>query len=386
LASPGQGSPGVPPDPPTQPAAEAGHSPAPTGNQPPEKQGSPPPDPRRKRRRRIALYTVGGIILAVAAVYGVRYYIHSLYWVTTDDAFIAGHVTPISPRVSGYVLHVLIDDNQLVHRDELMIELDPRDFQAVVEQDQAAVAAAQARVEQSKADLKSAQADAAYAQAEVVAAQAQVYQTGTNLKRLQSLSPDAVTNQELVDAQAAATAASAQLDAAQKRHVAARDAERASAAQVQTSEADVNQARAQLAQAQLNLSYTQIRAPDVGWVTNKSVEPGQYFAAGMPMFALVDPNIWVVANFKETELKHMRPGQPAVIRIDALGGRKFAAHVDSIQAGSGAAFSLLPPENATGNYVKVVQRVPVKLVFNQPFDPRLPIGPGESVVPEVKVR
>jgi membrane fusion protein (multidrug efflux system) len=159
-----------------------------------------------------------------------------------------------------------------------------------------------------------------------------------------------------------------------------------SRSQVETSAAEVGQAQAAVRQAELNLSYTKIFAPQAGRITRKSVEPGNYVQVGQTLFSIVPDQLWVVANFKETQLRYMRPGQPATIKVDAYPDQVFKGHVDSVQAGSGAAFSLLPPENATGNYVKIVQRVPVKIVFDHPPDPTHPLGPGMSVEPEVKVR
>jgi len=150
--------------------------------------------------------------------------------------------------------------------------------------------------------------------------------------------------------------------------------------------AEIERARATLQQAELNLSYTKIYASESGYITKKSVEPGNIVGAGQALMALVSDRLWVVANYKEVQLRRMRPGQPVAIKIDAYPQRKYRGKVDSIQAGAGARFSLMPPENATGNYVKVVQRVPVKIVFTEPLPPELKIGPGMSAVPEVKVR
>ena len=148
----------------------------------------------------------------------------------------------------------------------------------------------------------------------------------------------------------------------------------------------MQQAEAVLRQAELNRSYADITAPEDGWVTRRIVERGQYVQVGQALLAIVPRNVWITANFKETQLTHMKPGQPVWIEVDAFPQRKFRGHVDSIQAGTGAQFSLLPPENAAGNYVKVVQRVPVKIVFDEGEDPNFPLPLGASVVPRVKVR
>jgi membrane fusion protein (multidrug efflux system) len=219
-----------------------------------------------------------------------------------------------------------------------------------------------------------------------------------------------VSRQERDNAVAADRAAAANLDAARQAHQAAGDTLRwaesqlgeakarlASAkvapsrvafsrAQVDTTAAEIAQAEAEVRQAELNLSYTKMYAPESGQITRKVVEPGSYVQVGQTLCSIVPDRLWVLANFKETQLRYMHPGQPATITVDAYPDHVFTGHVDSIQAGSGARFSLLPPENATGNYVKVVQRVPVKIVFDNATDPSHPLGPGMSVVPSIKVR
>ncbi len=178
---------------------------------------------------------------------------------------------------------------------------------------------------------------------------------------------------------ATSRAGAANLESAQK-------AQQATADSLRQATAQIGQLEAAVRQAELDISYTKISAPESGRITRKSVEPGAYVQVGQTLFSVVPDRAWVVANFKENQLRHMRPGQPARIRVDAYPDRVFNGHVDSIQAGSGARFSLLPPENATGNYVKVVQRVPVKILFDDPPEPDRPLGPGMSVVPEVTVR
>jgi membrane fusion protein (multidrug efflux system) len=215
----------------------------------------------------------------------------------------------------------------------------------------------------------------------------------SDLRRYEDLFKTKVVSPSDVDQyRATAKASDATLQAAQKKvtsgeaQVAEAHAQaNAFAAMVESIKARIGVADADLAAAQLNQSYTLVKAPEAGRVTQKSVEPGAYVQAGQNLFALVPKNVWVTANFKEDQIRKMRVGQPVEIAVDALHGRKFQGHVDSIQAGSGARFSLLPPENATGNYVKVVQRVPVKIVFDKPVESELPLGPGESVVPTVRV-
>ncbi|MGO8835847.1 MAG: HlyD family secretion protein [Limisphaerales bacterium] len=341
---------------------------------------------------------------ATAALAGLLYvalfYLNSfLTQESTDDAFIEGHVVSVAPRVAGQVLTVRVLDNQFVHSNDLLVEIDPATYAMTTAQKQssadaqessykAALAAldlmsvkvvtAQATADQSKADADAAAATDARAQAD--------FQRNQELRNQNTISA-----QEFDAAQAAAREADANLIAARQK--AAADASKISEARAQldATKAAVGMALAQFRQAQttvqsaqLDLSYTKIFAPADGRVTRKAVEAGDYVQTGQTLLSIVPNDVWVVANFKETQLKHMKPGQRAMVSIDAL-DRSFAAHVDSVQAGSGAAFSLLPPENATGNYVKVVQRVPVKIVFDEPLPADHTVGPGLSVVPDVSV-
>jgi len=220
----------------------------------------------------------------------------------------------------------------------------------------------------------------------VTAAQARLTSAQSELQRSEGLRPGAIAPQQLQNLRSTVEAAQAQLLAAQKA-VSAADAQVVLAkSKLRTDQAAIASAQAGVDRAQLDLSYTRIVAPESGRITQKNVEPGDYVQIGQNLTALVPRNVWVIANFKETDLDLMRPGQPASISIDAYGGRTVPGKVQSIQRGAGAAFSLLPPENATGNYVKVVQRVPVKIVFTDDPEQRMLLGPGMSVVPKVRVR
>jgi membrane fusion protein (multidrug efflux system) len=378
------------------------------------------PSTSAARRRRISLGIFAGVVLLVAAA-GAWFYISGLNVETTDDAFIAGNVYQVAPKIAGRLKTVLVSDNQVVEAGTLLAELDPVDEQASVDQARAALSLSQAQLEEAKvqvglveastaAALAQAQAEVAAAearleqeQAELESARAESHRAQADLERYSSLSEQAVSRQRLdvvrstsisaasaeravekrvSSAQADLTAAKAKLAAAQA------DLKRVDAAQaeVQRRQAETKQAEAGLHESELQLSYTRIVAPASGRITNKSVEPGDYVKEGRTLMALVPSEVWVVANFKETQLRHMRPGQEVRIHVDAY-GVDFKGKVESIQAGSGAQFSLLPPQNATGNYVKVVQRVPVKIVFDEPIDPRrYLLGPGMSVVPKVLTR
>ena len=346
--------------------------------------------------------TIIGISLVfIVAAAGLYLYPQSASHESTDDAFIAAHTIEVAPKIAGKVDSVLVKDNQLVKKGDLLVQIDPRDYDAQLDQKQASLesvkaeaTSAQAAVDQQIANVRSLQATLEQDKADEQASQAQADQTSDDLRREQDLyKTHVVSIQDLIHSQVANRAAQANLESAKKK-VAAGDAQLAEGqAEVRTFQALVEYVLAQEKQngasvesAKLNDSYTKVYASETGRITHKSVEPGDYVQVGQSLMALVPSEIYVMANFKENQLRLMRPGQPVEVEVDALGGRKFEGHVDSIQMGSGAAFSLLPPENATGNYVKVVQRIPVKILFDQSPDVGLPLGPGESVVPTVKVQ
>ena len=339
------------------------------------------------------------LVLAVALFFGLDYFIIAFTHESTDDAFIAGHIVSIAPRISGQVSAVYILDNELVHSNDLLIEIDPSDYAITVAQKQAAAASQDANFrtvvaayELMRAKVTTAKASALKARADTASAGATASNAQSDFARSQDLLKQKTISQQEYDTQSAAnTKAQADLKSAQENEeeeiskVDEADKQLAAVfAEKDMAFSQFNEAQTNVASAQLNLSYTKIIAPGTGRVTRKQVEVGDYVQAGQQILSLVPVEVWVVANFKESQLKNMRPGQPVIVEIDALGGRKFHAHVDSIQAGSGAQFSLLPPENATGNFVKVVQRVPVKIVFEDSLPADHTIGPGLSVTPSVQ--
>ena len=340
------------------------------------------------------------VALAVLLFFGLGYFFDVLTHESTDDAFIAAHVVSVAPRISGQVSAVHVLDNEMVRSNELLVEIATADYSTTAAQKQSSadaseanyktvlaaldlmavkVATAQATADQSKADADAAEATDARAQAD--------------FQRMEKLrTENTISAQEFDSAQAAVKEADANLAAAKQKAVAdasrineAKATQTATEASVAMALAMFRQAQTTVQSAQLDLSYTKIFAPCDGRVTRKAVEPGNYVQVGQQLMSIVPAEIWIVANFKESQLKKMKPGQLVLVAIDALGGKNFRAHVDSVQAGSGAAFSLLPPENATGNYVKVVQRVPVKILFDEPLPADHTIGPGLSVTPDVRV-
>ncbi len=416
-------------------------------------------------RRRLVLPIAAGLVIVGGLAYGGYLWHYSRTHVSTDDAYVAAHIAPISARIPGTVIEVPVDDNQDVKAGEVLVHLDPKDYEVALAQARAAADSAKADLENARVnvpltdettqslvrqadaaleaakdasqvaahDLEERQGQLKAQRAAEAAAIAAVRQAEADLERARL---DRERMRELVDAKmiaqqdydhadAAFKVAQAALDAARQRVNQAREQvaqaeaavrsqsatlaqtrrrqEEAEAAlanarsqrqqvkvrqtQVGAAQGRVEQALANLRQAELNLDYCTIRAPVGGRVSKKAVEVGQVVPPGQSLLALVDlDHVWVVANFKETALTHVRPGQRAVVEVDTYPGAAFKARVDSIQAGSGAVFSLLPPENATGNFVKVVQRVPVKLVFDPGENARHLLVPGMSVVPTIELQ
>jgi len=340
------------------------------------------------------------IVLAALLYFALHYLTFALTHETTDDAFIGADVVSVAPRVAGQISTVNVLDNQMVHSNELLVEIDPSNYATTASQKQASVEAEQANYKAMLAGLNlmsekvaTAKATADQSKADAEAAKATDVLAQTDFKRIERLRKEnTVSEQEFDAAQAAVKKADADLIAARQKAVADESKINEAKATVTATEAAVGMALAQYRQAQANektaqldLSYTKIYAPCAGLVTSKAIEPGDYVQVGQTLMSIVPMDVYVVANYKESQLKKMKPGQPVLVEIDALGGQTFRAHVDSIQAGSGAAFSLLPPENATGNYVKVVQRVPVKILFDEPLPADHMFGPGLSVEPSVRV-
>jgi membrane fusion protein (multidrug efflux system) len=340
--------------------------------------------PKKKSAKR---YLIGGAITLAASLAVATYYVKFVVpFESTDNAFIEGYVIPMASQVPGRVAELLVQDNQAVNQGDVILKIDPRDYEASLAQARADLAAAGSRSDQAKAQVKASEAKVAQAQATVAAADAENRRAADDLKRYESVESRAISKSAFDLAQSQARAASANLEAARSQAKAAEAEVTLSEAGVETASAAVQQAEARLRQADLNLSYTQVIAPEDGRVTRRVVEKGAYIQPGQALMAIVPRRYWVIANFKEIQLTHMRVGQPVEVLVDAYPDRKFKGHVESIQNGAGARFSLFPPENATGNYIKVVQRVPVKIVLDDMPENDLALGPGMSVVPTVRVK
>jgi membrane fusion protein (multidrug efflux system) len=395
------------------------------------------------RRQRFIL--IGVVVLLAIAVSAYFYFAGKE---STDDAQIDGHVNPIAARVGGTVLKLNVRDNQQVKAGDVLVQIDPKDYEVALARARAELASAEAdaaaaqanvpitstttssdvsrtsaSVEQARASLSAAQHNVEAAKARLVSAnarqrelEARAEKAARDVERFKGLvAKDEISQQQfdaaVADANAAGAAADAQKASVAEAETAVSTAESQFAgarggvgqaeaqartahtapqqvatakARLQAAEAQVAQSKASVSQAELNLQYTTIKAAVDGIVSRRTVEVGQVIQPGQSLLALVPlHDIWITANFKETQIESMRPGQRAVIKVDTFGGRKFYGHIDSIAAATGARFSLLPPENATGNFVKVVQRVPVKIVLDEGTDPEHSLRPGMSCVPTV---
>ena len=331
---------------------------------------------------------VGLIVLAVLVIVGgVLFWRHARRFESTDDAFVDARIVRLAPQIAGRVVRVYANDNERVRAGQLLVEIDTGEVQARLEEAVSQGALARTELEQAETQVRSTEAASAQAASLAAAAQAQAENATRDLKRylgLQASNPLAVAQAQLDQAAAAARSTTAQYNATKQQAISANVAIAAARAQAAGAAARIKVFDAQVQQARLNYGYARVVAPIEGHVAQRRVAIGSYVSPGQQMMAIVPLQVWVTANFKETQLADVRPGQHVSIGIDACPSVKARGHVDSIQRGAGQAFALLPPENATGNFVKVVQRVPVKIVFDRvPRD--CPLGPGLSVTPDVRV-
>lgn len=333
------------------------------------------------------------ILIILAVIVGTIYWWRTKDEESTDDAFTDGRAIMMAPHVAGYVAVLAITDNQLVHKGDLLIEIERRDYVAARDQAAGQLSAMQAQLDNARVALDKARttspAQLTQAEGQLIQARGQLFQAEREYNRQHSIER-AATSQQSVDASTAnlqiakGQVQQAEAQVRQASLVAQNIAE--AEAQVKQLEGQVEQAQGNLDQAEINLGYTRIVAPQDGWITRRNVEMGNYVQPGGQIFSIVAPEVWVTANFKETQLARMRPGQQVRISVDAYPKLRLEGHVDSIQLGSGAKFTAFPPENATGNFVKIVQRVPVKILIDRGLEPNLPLPLGLSVEPTVTLR
>jgi membrane fusion protein, multidrug efflux system len=343
------------------------------------------------KKRKALIRWLGLLVVALGVAVGVWYWIYSSQFEVTDDAYITAHEHPVSFRVAGTISEVLVDDNQLVKQGEPIARLDPKDYEVALTQARASLRQAEAQLAQSRAALIQSDAQLTQSKAQADSAKAQDTNSQRNFQRSYQLfyqGKGVISKQDLDNAQyqfegndAAYKAGVAAVNVAQANIETAKAQEQAAAAQVGV-------ASAQVQNAELQLSYTTVYAPADGRVAQKTFETGQRVQAGQAGLSISEPNAWVVANFKETQMGRIRPGQLVEITVDALPHHKFTGRVDSFQSGTGAVFALLPPDNATGNFTKIVQRVPVKILFDRASvrDYEQLVVPGLSVEPKIRVK
>jgi membrane fusion protein (multidrug efflux system) len=393
-----------------------------------ERNGTLPDQPKNARRRKAMTLFVVAAFVTVAS--GVFYWWYRQTHISTDDAFVEGRIHPVAARIPGTVVEVLVEDNQPVKRGDPLLRIDPEPFAVRVAAAGSAVTAATADLTAARSDITAAMADIQAARQDLAASKAQLAQARLAVEAARSkvsLS-EAQLAQAVRDADRAKNLfegesvsrerwekARTEQEVSQARHELAKEELRLAEAAIPTQEAFISQRKAMLAQREASLAqrkarvgqqhavvrqresalaeaklyrqYTEVVAPVDGYVTRKGVEVGQVVSPGQSLLAVADlSDVWVVANYKETQIERIRPGHKVTIRIDTFSGKKFHGRVESIMAGTGSAFSLFPPENATGNYVKVVQRVPVKIVLDRGEDPEHVLRIGMSVVPTVLLR
>jgi len=367
----------------TEAATSAAVPPAPAA---PAASAATPPAPSKAR-----VFVILGVLVLAGLAVGGRMYWRATNFVETENAYITGHVHPISARISGVVTKVAVDDNQWVKEGDVIAELDPADQRVKLEQIHAQIAQVEQQVIQADAQTAQARASASAAQAQVVQSEAQALRTRQDAERygqLYNTQMKAVAKSELDAAVAARASAAADV-------VAKTDAVKAAQAQIGASQsarevlkAQIKVLQAQAKDAEQQLSYNKIFAPVAGRLGKRNVEVGARVQPGQQLAAIVEDKVWVNANFKETQLAGLKPGQEVDIAIDALPGEKLKAKLDSFSPASGNQFALLPADNATGNFTKIVQRVPVKLTFSDADLKRLAgrLAPGMSAVVEVDLR
>lgn len=359
-------------------------------NNPQQDQDSEQPERRRPGKKPLIVLAIVVVVMLIVALW---YWLATRNIETTDDAYTEADAVTIAPKTSGFVTQLLVKDNQRVKRGQLLVVIDPRDNTAQRDQAQAQLGLAVAQLHQAQAALDlakvqyPAQKDQALAQ--LAKAQANLLNAQEDDKRQRGVDPRATSQRnidaasaQLRSARAELASAKAQVEIASQIALQIRQQETT----VEARQQQVQQAQAQLNTANLNLAYTEVRAPYDGFITRRNVQLGSLVQAGSSLFSLVSPEVWISANFKETQLARIRPGNPVDITVDAWPDVTLRGHVDSVQMGSGSRFSTFPAENATGNFVKIVQRVPVKIVIDKGLDADKPLPLGLSVEPRVTVK
>lgn len=344
----------------------------------------------RKKKNRKEYEKKRVIVPAVTAVFlvimGIVAAIHSTYFQSTDDAFVEGRLITVAPRVSGPVVKLLVDDNDEVKAGDLLVEIDPKDYEVKLHQAEAKLAQAKAQLNVTESDIEKSSSNLSEAAEDVNSTKSKLDFAKKDHKRYNDMyKAGIVSKQDYDKSQKDYEVSEANHKSAAEKSNAAKFNLDSTKAKGEAVQADIKRLEAEVEQAKLDLSYTKIYAPQSGKVSARSVERGNYLQVGQPLMQIVPDEVWVVANFKEIQLTHMTAGQMVSIKVDTYPSKRFKGEVQSIQRATGAKSSLFPPENAVGSYVKIVQRVPVKIIFKEDIS-KYNIVPGMSVVPKVKVR
>lgn len=334
-------------------------------------------------KKRVVVPTITAIILVLLGLYAA---IRATFYQSTDNAFIEGRLVSIAPRVSAPVVRLLVDDNQVVKKGDLLVELDSNDYQVALNQAEAKLAEAKANLDISVKRVDESRSVVNKTYEDISSTESKLEFAKKDFSRYSELYKDGIVSKQAYEkSKTNFDVASSDYNSAQENSMASKHALASDKAKTVANEALIKRLEAEVAEAKLNLEYTKIYAPQDGMVSARSVEKGNYVSIGQPLMNIVPEQVWVVANFKENQLTKMHAGQKVKIKIDTYPSKRFVGHVDSIQRSTGAKSSLFPPENAVGSYVKIVQRVPVKIVFDEDIS-KYNIVPGMSVVPRVRVK
>jgi len=339
-----------------------------------------------KKKRKIAPIILSAVLL-VGAIIGIKEYVYYSKVETTDDAQIESNITPVVTRISDYVATINFSDNQHVTKGQVLVTFDNKDLTLKEQQAEAELASAQASVEVTKANVETMQATLATAKAGIDAAQVNVWKTTQDFDRYQNLLKDgSITQEQFDNAKAAKENAAAQVAIAQKQYDAAQKQYQAAQATLTSVQSNVAIKQSALDYTKLQLSYATVTAPVSGIASKRSVQLGQLVQAGTPLLAIVEDSVWVEANFKETQLNNMKPGQKVDVQVDAYDNKVIQGTISTFAGATGTMFSLLPPDNAAGNFVKVVQRMPVKIMLDNKSELYKNLKPGLSVEVTVKIK
>lgn len=335
------------------------------------------------QKKRVIIPVITAACFLILGIFGIFY---SKFYQTTDDAFVEAHLVYFSSKVSGQLIELNVDDNTPVKKGEIIAQIDPVDYEVALKNAQARLEKAQAELKVSTSDVDKMNAIVSGDKNDIKSAKSKLEYANSDYVRYKNAYEDgSVTKQDLDNALKNLKVAKADYKIAQDNLKATTNALKSASAKKNSQDAEIKKLMAEVEQAKLNLSYTTLVSPVDGTITNKNIEIGNYVNAKNPILTIVPDDVYVIANFKETQVARMKKGQKVIIKIDTYGNKKFKGEVDSIQKASGAKASLFPPENAVGSYVKVVQRIPVKIIFTQDIS-KYNIIPGMSVVPKVKIR